>query len=56
MQYNNDFFGEAIATLTRSPYFQEYQEDRPTPPPEQFILLDDSDDFLIDDSGEFFIA
>jgi hypothetical protein len=52
MDYNNRDYGEAAHSVRKSPYIQELSIGIPTPPPEAFLLLDDSGDYLLDDSGD----
>lgn len=57
MSYNNDFFGEIPRdALSKSPYFEDYAEGKPVPPPSDFYLLDDSGIELIDDTEDYFIT
>lgn len=57
MSYNNDFFGEIPKdALKKSPYFEDYAEGKPVPPPSDFYLLDDSGDNLLNDDQDYLVT
>lgn len=57
MQYNDDNFGEIPAAgLVKSPYVEHYEEGKPSPPPAEYYLIDDSGDHLIDNTEDFFVT
>lgn len=56
MQYNNEQFGEVKESIVRSPYFADYREAKPVPPPSDFYLLDDSGIDLVDDSEDYLVT
>jgi len=56
MQYNNEQFGEAKEFLIRSPYFADYSEAKPVPPPSDFYLLDDTSIELVDDTSDYLVT
>lgn len=57
MQYNDDNFGEIPrSALTKSPYFEHYEEGKPVPPPSDFYLLDDSGIDLVDDTSDYLVT
>lgn len=56
MQYNNEQFGESKEFLTRSPYFADYREAKPVPPPSDFYLMDDSGIELVNDDEDYLVT
>lgn len=56
MQYNDDCFGEAKDSITKNPYFEHYTEGKPSPPPGDFRLLDDSGIDLVDDTSDYLVT
>jgi len=53
MPYNNANLGRISRSLIESPFYQHYENGRPSPPPGEYNLIDDNGDFLLDDSGDY---
>lgn len=56
MLYNNNNFGRMRDVLRISPYNDGFQEVHPSPPPGEFLLLDDSGFNLLDDSSDYLVS
>ena len=55
--YNDDLFGDIPrSALTKTPYFEYYEEGKPVPPPSDFYLLDDTGIDLINDDEDYLIT
>ncbi len=52
MDFNDRDFGTITKSLVKSPYVIGSDTGLPVPPPGDFYLSDDSDSFLLDDSGD----
>jgi hypothetical protein len=53
MQYNSRNFGDLKDSLIDSPYFSDYGDGNPSPPPGEFLLLNDNGDYLLNDDEDY---
>jgi len=51
--FNKPFFGQDENPLVKTPYFETWQDDVPTPPPGSKLLITQAGDYLITQLGDF---